>query len=828
MQPLPIDAYLDDIVKSVTDYDQVVLTATPGAGKTTRLPSHLLNAVEGKIAILQPRRMAAVSACQFVAEENNWSVGKEVGYQVRFESQAQSNTRLLFMTDAVLLRRLVDDPELNEFDLIVIDEFHERNIHQDIVLGVLKELQEMGRTIKILVMSATLDTKPLKHFFSDMHFIDVPGRVFPLDIRYSQSSISLNTDFSFIDRMCDAVLHAVAETAGDILVFLPGVGEIQRVQDRLLEKKVKRDILPLHGSLSLQEQRQVLQKSENQRIILATNIAEASVTVPGVNFVIDSGLMRMMTTNLNSGFSRLGLTPISQFNAKQRAGRAARQQAGVCLRLWTKFEESSREEKMTPECQRTDLTGALLILSHLGIRDFASFAWLETPPAILLKRSMDFLRTTEAIDDENNLTPKGKKLLKYPVEPRWGTLLYTAEEIGGTSMAAHAVSLLQDRDIFLNRKELYHAHTECDLTYRLQVLGDILAGRDVRGVSRRQCETIEKSSAQISKILTEPKIYETKDLLSRLLLLSQADRLCRRRGQSERALMVGGRGVRLSPDSQVRESEFFIALQGVDLPQQPDTNITMASGITKNLVLQILAPEIKWIEETFFDEDKGLFYQKRLRKFRDLELDEPVLTPISSEDLGDDFVDMLVARWPTVLAQNEDLKRWMERWHFFISDDPEQSVFFTEVHKHQLLEMAAFGKNKIEEVTKQNLVSLLESIIDRTVRSQFRSRVPEKFAAPSGGQHRIHYESSEGPYVEVRLQELFGLTKTPSLGVQKRPLIFRLLAPNFRPVQVTSDIEGFWARAYIEVRKELRGRYPKHPWPEDPLTAIPVAKGRRR
>jgi ATP-dependent helicase HrpB len=822
---LPIDEFLDQIVNCVRTQSQVILTASPGAGKTTRLPPHLLQAVTGKVAVLEPRRMATVAASQFVATENNWTIGKEVGYQVRFESRVSSETRLVFMTDAVLLRRLVDDPELRDFDLVVIDEFHERNLHQDVILGVLKELQEMGRDIKILIMSATLDLKQLQEFLPESVTIDVPGKVFPLEVRHSSQPMSLQTDFSFIQRVCDAVLNAATSTRGDILVFLPGVGEILRTRDLLIEKKVSREVFPLHGSLSLNEQKSVLQTHENPRVILATNIAEASVTVNGVNWVIDSGLSRVLTTNLNSGFSRLELTGIAQFNARQRAGRAARQQAGTCVRLWTKHEEASQDQEMAPECQRAELSSTLLLLAHLGISDFKNFAWLSSPPPMLLQKASLFLKSVGALNEQQHLTELGKKLLRFPVTPRWGALLALSEKIGSIELAARTVALLQDRDILI-KNENVTTHLECDITYRLQTLDDLAVGKKVGGVLQKQADHVLEMAIQLQRLLTEPKT-KLDHGLSRLLLLSQRDRLCRRRGDSDRGIMVGGRGVRLSRESQVKTSEFFVALDGVDLPGQSETLVSLASGLDKGFVLEVLKDHIDGFEETIFDPEKGQFYLKKTRRFQDLEIDEPQLTKINAADLGDQFVNVLVARWPWLVDNNTALKHWIERWRFYVKDNMELEKQLTAEHIRQTLEMASFGKTKIDDVVESHLVSFLESVMDKAVVKKFHQDIPARFAAPSGGSHLIDY-SSGAPTVEVRLQEVFGLTKTPKIGQKNTPLVFKLLAPNFRPVQVTSDIEGFWQRAYVDVRKELRGRYPKHSWPDDPLTAIPVAKGRRR
>ncbi len=831
MQSLPIDALIPEILEGVKDHAQVILTATPGAGKTTRLPPELLKLVKGKIAILEPRRMATVGAASRVSEEKNWKLGEEVGYQVRFESKVSAQTRLIYMTDALLLRRLVDDPELKGFDLIVIDEFHERNLNQDLILGVVKELQELGREIKLMIMSATLDVKRLQRFLPESYHVDVPGKVFPLEVRHSSQPMSLSTDRDFIERVSQATLQLATERSGDILVFLPGVGEINRLQESLDLKRIKREVFPLHGSLSLKDQKAVLKTHDQPRVILATNIAEASVTVPGVDTVIDTGLARVMKTNQNSGFSKLDLSRIAHFNADQRSGRAARQKQGLSLRLWTSHEEVTMEDEMAPECQRVDLSQSILLLAHLGVSEFINFAWFDFPPGILFKLALTSLKTIGALDSDHRLTELGKKLIAYPLPPRWGSLLALSDKLGDGALAARAAALLQDKDILQSRFET-HSADDCDLTYRLQLLEDFEKGRKANGLNFRQAEAVLESAGQLERMVRSPKRSPHPEPLKRLLLLSQTDRLCRRRKLSgeftSRAIMVGGRGVQLAKESQVIQSEFFIALNGIDLPGQADSTISMASGLSKQFVLDQLKDQITVFEDVYFDEQKGQFFTRRIRRYKDLDLDEPSLLPIKPEDLGARFTEALVSRWDWLIKQNEELTDWMARWKFFTGLSPEaQEELNSEVIK-SALEQASFGKTKVSEVLSENLVRWLESNLPQTVVKRFYAEAPARFTAGSGHTHKIHYSETEAPFVEVRLQEMFGIASTPKLGAGKAPLIFKLLAPNYRPVQVTSDIASFWKNTYFEVRKELRSRYPKHSWPDDPLAAPPIAKGPRR
>lgn len=809
MQKLPIDSRLAEIAQAVKENANLILTASPGAGKTTRLPPELLSAVSGKIIVLQPRRMAAVAASHRIAEERGWSVGQEVGYQVRFESRLSRDTRLIFMTDALLVRRMVDDPELNGVDLVVLDEFHERNLNQDLLLGALKELQELGRDIKILVMSATLDVEPLQKFLSNAGHIEVAGRVFPLEVRHSAESLHYQTDFAFFDRVTKAVTGAVQETPGDVLVFLPGTGEIRRLKERL--STLSRDLVELHGSLPLAEQQKVLSAPTRPRVILSTNVAEASVTVQGVDFVIDTGLAKVMITHPQSGFSSLELSRISLFNARQRAGRAAREKAGVCMRLWSPHEERTQAKEMPPEVERADLSSALLWLSHLGVRDFKNFSWFHSPSGVQLRVASQSLQTMGALNSSGELTDIGKKLMRFPLPPRLGMILLKAEEVGERRLGARVAAILSERDFVSSEST---TREECDITYRLQLLEEKARGSD----------PILQIAAQLEKLTTgalgsgsDPK---------RLLLLSQRDRLCRRRTGTARGKMVGGRGVRLDARSQVRESEFFLALAGVDLTGQPETLVSLACGVDKNQLLSVLGEFVRVEESVEFVEEKAAFFSHRVRTLDGLPIEEPSLMPVVAELVQDRLAEILLNKWEWLTQQNKALGLWLSRWNFLCRIKPEFQDQLTREQIRQTLALACFGKKSVQAVIDENLVGFLEMSIDAAVVRVLHDQAPAMFKAPSGVSHPIEY--LEAPYVDIRLQEIFGLLETPRLGFDQTPIVFRLLGPNFRPVQVTADLQNFWRKGYAEVRKELRARYPKHSWPEDPYTAKPEAKGRRR
>lgn len=814
MQSLPIDSRLDEISRLLAESRSLILTAEPGAGKTTRVPPHLLSSTSGQVIVLQPRRMAAVAACHRVCEEQGWRVGGEAGYLVRFESMYSAGTRILFMTDAMLLRRILDDPELSGVGMVIIDEFHERNLNQDLILGYLKEQQELGSAIQVVVMSATLNVNKMRHYLPESSHIEIEGRSFPLTIEHQTESLSLRTDSEFLERAGQAIQYGLKKSEGDVLVFLPGVGEIERMRERLSLREA--DVEVLHGSLQLREQQRVLKAGERRRVILSTNVAEASVTVNGVDCVIDSGVAKVMQCHLRTGFSQLELQRISLFNAKQRAGRAARQKPGLCIRLWTSHEENTQALEPVAECQRVDLAQTLLWLAKLGVTRAEQFAWLDHPPGRLIDFARRSLLWLGAIEKDGRITPFGEKLVGYPLPPRWGALLALGEEMGFGKTAARMAAILNERDFVSGP---IHSPVQCDLWSRLEALNEG-RGRGVDPVLQiaRQLENLIKGG---------DRRPELKDV-QKLLLLSQGDRLCRRRGSGDTALMTGQRGVKLARDSQVKSAEFFVALQGVDLPGQADSLITLASGFDKDFVLKVLGDKVAVSEDVYFDRDKEQFFARRGRFVYDLPIDQPTLTSVSGEAVSEAMAEELWKMWDELQEKNESLGRLMARWRFLLQHQPELKESLGDDKIREALAMAGYGAVRIRDVLEKDLAGFIQQALGREMTALLDREAPAIFIAPSGFNHKIDYSEMHSAFVDVRLQEMFGLAESPRVAFGRVPLTFRLLGPNYRPVQVTADLANFWRSGYLEVRKELRARYPKHSWPEDPLNAKPEAKGRRR
>lgn len=834
---LPIDDFTPAIEEQLKKGMNLVITAAPGAGKTTRLPPALLKVTSKKVIVLEPRRMAAIAAAHRIAEEQGWQVGREVGYQVRFANKTSPETRLIFMTEALLARQMIQDPELSDVDLVILDEFHERSMHVDLALGLLRELQELGRDIKILVMSATLEAEKIADYLGHCPVVSVPGKLFELDVRYQKGSQLLQTLPSFYETLLQTTKEAQAQTDKDILIFLPGVGEIDRAQNTLQSWADSKniEIMPLHGSLNLEDQRKALQKSARQRIILSTNIAESSVTLDGVNTVIDSGLAKNMKQDHRTGFSRLELGRISLSSAIQRAGRAARQFPGVCYRLWNKMDELSFNKSDIAEIQRIDLTESLLFLSAQGVTDFEAFSWFEKPPAVALQNAVRFLRIAGAISNENKITDLGKKILHFPLPVRLAKLMLVGMEMGATELASEMAALLQERDI-LRREAVAHFigdQFENDLAARLEVLHQFRRDKKApREVSFYSLQTVDQSARQIADLAkklgpqTAPSNEDSLTLTKKILLKAYADRLCRRRGKSERALMVGGRGVKLQTESLVKTSEFFVALNGVEGSSDAETIVSLACGFEKDFILQNFKEKIEKTRDVTFIEEKGQFFTREYRSLHGLPLDEPALTPASGEEIAEKLPQILSDKFDLVLKTNEKLAHWWSRLEFLERQEPQNLDL--ESLKLEALTQASLGEKKMQTVMEKDLVFFFENVFPNDVIKTLKKEIPERIEVPSGSKIPVLYPSDKNPYLEVRIQEVFGMMETPKVYFGKIPVTLHLLGPNFRPVQVTSSLESFWKNGYPEVRKELRIKYPKHQWPEDPADGIPEAKGRRR
>ena len=746
---------------------------------------------------------------------------------------------------------MIHHPELDGVDLVILDEFHERSLNVDLTLGLIRELQELGHHIKIVVMSATLEAEKIAEYLGHCPIISVPGKLFELSVCYQKSPQLLTLKYQFYEHLSQVIKDAHRQTAKDILVFLPGAPEIERARSNLLDwsESKKIDVIRLHGSLSPEAQRIALQKSSVQRIILATNIAESSVTLDGVDTVIDSGLVKIIKQDVRTGFSRLEISRISLASAIQRAGRAARQFPGVCYRMWNQHDECSFVKSNIPEILCSDLSDSLLFLAHQNISNFQNFSWFERPPHANIERATFSLHAAGAIKNNNELTSLGRKLLDFPLPLRLGRLLIAGIENNCIDLAAKIAALLQERDILRNEMANHFQadHFECDVAPRLNVLNKYLKDGFSNEGHSTMLQTVAQSYQQIRDLAkqvkkAEPLTYlEEDDARQLLLMLSFGDRLCRRRKNSDRALMVGGRGVKLLARTLVKRSEFFIALNGFEESGEVETLINQASGINKNFLFKHFSDHIIKKRDVIFEAEKSQFYQREFKTLWGLPIEEPTVSLATSVDVAEKLPDILTDNWASTLKKNEHLHEWYQKILFlrfhkalipsYIQDELE-SLFDGDAFKKSfcltVFRQACFGERKMALVLQKNLVYFFELNVSEALRTILHIELPDKLKVPSGSMIPIHYSTVEHPFLSVRIQEVFGWETTPKILFQGVSIVLHLLGPNFRPVQITSDLESFWLNGYAEIRKELRIRYPKHQWPLNPADGIAQAKGSRR
>lgn len=852
MDSLPIDSILEDFLDAYSKQNNIIVLATPGAGKTTRLAPALLekNLIpkSKKVLMLQPRRLAAKAVSSRIAEERGWTLGKEVGYQVRFEKCWGPETQLLVMTEGTLSRKMLDDPTLEDVACVILDEFHERSIHTDLAIALLKELQSAYRPdLRIVVMSATLESRSLLSYLPNAKLLQAEGRVFPLEVSY-QPKVDRR---SFAKRLDEQVFDALSflvtqptDDGGNILVFLAGVGEIKRSLELLKTKAQFKsfEILELHGSLSLQEQSKVLKSSQSRRIILATNIAETSLTVSGVTTVIDSGWAKLARWDASRGIDKLDLGRISLASAKQRAGRAAREKSGRVYRLWSQDEERSFKAYEDAELQRVDLASALLTLAAWGVSDFEAFDWFEAPSASRLSLSIKELLYIGALNKERQLSDLGRQLQRVPLSPRLALALLKAKETQQEERMALALALLSEKDPRMNTAKV-HSSTdmECDLEGRVLALEEISRGASPAqygldsNISRRCLKLAEELLRSVQNVkLTSDQALKTSSqkTLAELLFVSFSDRLCRRREKdSPRALMSGGRGVVLSPESEVQKSEFFLALEVMDLNSSNESRVLRASALSRDQLRQLAGVEIKENVQADFDLKTFKVQCFRFVTYRDLVVEGPFLVSakeVSAETTFDDIAQRVLANWKDFCVRFEVLADLELRCLYLKKYCPDLNIEGLSDEVKLNFIHAAIEHTRQSSIDSFDVEPLINVFCPHHLIDVLQKKAPSTLRVPSGRDIRLHYsEDLESVKCKVKLQELFGLAKSPSVLEGKIEIIFDLLSPAQRPVQTTRDLASFWKNTYPELRAQLKIRYPRHPWPEDPWTAQATHKTKK-
>jgi ATP-dependent helicase HrpB len=809
--PLPVDGVVDRLKRTLADHATVVLTAPPGSGKTTRVPPAVAEVVDGRVLLLQPRRVAARSCAARIAAEQGTEVGANVGHWVRFDKRFGADTKIVVLTEGLLTRMLQSDPFLEGIGAVILDEFHERSLHSDLALAMLAEVVREARPdLKLVVMSATLDAEPVIEFLGGpaaCPTLHAEGRRFDVELEHR----GMGSDVRLETAVSSAIRNAIRDDPkGHVLAFLPGVGEIERVS-RALEGIP--GVLPLHGRLPPAQQDKAIRPSPTQKIVLATNIAETSLTIDGVTTVVDSGLARRPRFDPRLGFERLETVPISVASADQRAGRAGRTRAGRCIRLWSRAEHALRPAHDASEVATADLASTALDLCAWGSHP-NRFQWFESPPASAIDYSLKLLVQLGAVHN-GTITSVGKEIARLPLHPRLATVVREGAALGVLSQAAAAAALASERDPWSDQ-------SGADLLTRL----DWLHSRSRTGANPRALAAVKRIRDDLVRIGKRFPGGDQRDSRSadeatlRALLAGFPDRVGRKRAKDGRAvLLANGSGVDLAHG--VDCGEWLIALTLTAGSRGRTPLIRAAAALDPSLLA------CEWEDECVFDREREAVAQRRVRRWGSIVLAEkPSGSRASAEAVAAVLHDAAMSRSERVFPETGEYGRTLSRLRFAARVAPNEAWPSWIDEPLQLADQWCIGRRSLAELAKMDLAADLIGRLPYALRTRLDRLAPERMRVPSGSMIRLDYPEGKSPVLAARVQQLFGMMQTPALGGE--PITVHLLAPNNRPAQVTQDLASFWTNTYADVRKDLRGRYPKHAWPEDPSQAIPENRPKRR
>jgi ATP-dependent helicase HrpB len=857
--PLPIDAALPALTAALKRNNAAVLVAPPGAGKTTRVPLVLLGEpwVRGKILLLEPRRLAARAAAARMAATLGEEVGETVGLRVRFGSKVSPRTRIEVVTEGVFTRLILDDPGMENISAVLFDEFHERSLDADLGLALARDMQQgLREDLKLLVMSATIDGARVAKLLGDAPVIESAGRAFPVETRH----LSRDPRDPIERPVAAAVTRALQADKGSLLVFLPGAAEIRRtaalLKERIADPAV--DIHALFGALEQREQDQAIAPTPpgRRKIVLATSIAETSLTIEGVSIVIDVGLARVPRYEPDVGLTRLETVRVSRAAADQRRGRAGRTEPGICYRLWDEPQTAALEPYAQPEILAADLSGFVLDLAHWGVADPAKLAFLDPPPQPAITEARALLGELGAIDAEGRITEEGKLLRALPLPPRLARMIVDAGREGAGSLAAEVAVVLTERGLGGNDIDLRHRVDALrrERSQRAQTARD-MAKRwaasaftsPLEGEVGERSETGGGSKEKTPPSLTLPlkgggnapskgggekmrQRGEGEISIGALLALAYPDRIAKNRGGGTHAfLLANGRGAQVDPTSPLSREPFLAVAELAGKAAQ--SRILLATPITLAEIEARFAERIESREEVFFDKASAALRGRRSRRLGAILLNDQAIPVAAGEDSANVLADGIKQIGLDRLPWTKALTQWRDRVTFLRQSEgdewPDLSDAALASTLRDWLAPFLFGKTSLTQISADELAAALEALLPRVLQRRLEREAPTHFAAPSGSRVAIDY-TEEGPTISIRVQELFGLDRHPAIANGKIPLIVELLSPAQRPVQITRDLPAFWRGSYAAVKSEMRGRYPKHPWPDDPTTAPATRRAKPR
>lgn len=832
MTPLPIESVLPAVRDALETHRCLVLQAPPGAGKTTLVPLALLGAAwlgQRSVVMLEPRRIATRAAAERVAQLLSERVGATVGYRMRGESRVGRDTRIEIVTEGILARRLQRDPTLDGVGVVIFDEFHERSLDADLGLALTLRTQELVRDdLRIVAMSATLDGASVARLLGDAPIISSAGRMFPIETRYVEPRPDARIETSVVATIASALTNS----EGDILVFLPGAPEIRRVASALETRDLRGAVVtPLYGAMPHDAQDRALrpEASGRRKIVLATAIAETSLTIEGVRVVIDSGLSRQPRFSPRTGMTRLETMRVSRASADQRRGRAGRLGPGVCYRLWAEHENSHLLGNTPPEIMSADLAPLALELAAAGVVDPLELKWLDVPAPSGFAQARELLRELDAVDVNGALTPHGREMSAIPVHPRLAHMMLRSRALGATALACEVAALLSERDILRGTA----GPIDADLTLRVDALrrddGFVApAGAYIdRDAVRRVRSDAERLARQLDVSLRSPSSL---DALGVLVALAYPDRVAQRRaGTRSRFVLRNGRGAEL-PGAQSLSEHLYIATAELD-DQRPESRIFLAAAITIDEIRETFAEQITTDDVVEFDDASSSIVARRRERLGAIVLRDVASSAPNPEAIRRTLIDVLRRRGIASLPWSDAARRFRQRVAFVAQHDanwPDVSDAALDARLDEWLGPLLDGVRWLADLERIGLDDALASMLDWKQRRLLDELAPTHIEVPSGSRISVDYTDPSAPVLAVRIQEVFGMTESPRLAGGRVPVTMHLLSPAHRPVQVTRDLAGFWRTSYFDVRKDLRGRYPKHDWPEDPLAATPTKRAKRR
>lgn len=838
---LPIQEILPEVRSRLLQGSNLVVQAPPGSGKTTLLPLSLLDetwAGAGRILVLEPRRLAARMAAKRMADLLGEAVGETVGYRVRLDTRVGPKTRIELNTDGVFLRRLQRDPELQGVSAVLFDECHERGLDSDASLALCLEAQAALRPdLRLIAMSATLDAAPFAALMGNCPVVTGAGQSYPVETRWRPVSPQARLDAVVAGQVQDAL----PETEGDLLVFLPGVAEIRRVENLLTEARLAPNIsiLPLYGDLPGAQQDQALQPSPpgRRKIVLSTSIAESSLTIEGVRVVVDSGYMRQPRFSPSTGMAKLETIRVSQASADQRRGRAGRLGPGVCYRLWAEAAHGGLPKFTAPEIAVTDLTSLALDLAAWGVRDARALLWLDAPPDAAMAYAQDLLRGLEAVDETGAITPHGRAMADLPLHPRLAHMVIRGHAQGLGGLACALAALLGERDIARvpPRNARGWAPRDADLRWRLEIVaGDSERHSTPHGlqVDMNAVRQIRQLARDWRRQIGAAPHQGPVDDAGLLVALAYPDRVAKKRSGAGSFLLSNGRGAKLDPLDALSREE-YLAVAEVD-GAQADARVFLAAPIDEATIEAQFGAAIVARDAVDWDDRSGAVLARRQRRLGALVLREKPLADPPAEAIRQALLEAIAKRGLDVLPWTSGLRQWQARVALLrrhlpaAADWPEMSDAALVARLVDWLGPYLDRVAKLSHLSGIDLHAALTHQLDYAQQKQLEAEAPTHWQVPSGSTIPLDYVQGEVPVLPVRLQEMFGYADTPAIAGGRVKLVLHLLSPARRPLQVTSDLAGFWQTSYRAVRAEMRGQYPKHDWPENPLAAKPTARAKPR